>query len=107
MVTVSTTMDHMITLNLIDLKSISILQEIAPSPDGMNQFFLLAGVNFISQIINIDVNDIGAGIKINIPDMLGNHGSGYHCTCIAHEVFQKRVFSHGQNYFLAGSGNPV
>ena len=77
-------------------KHVLLFKKITFTAHGMDHFILKTAVNFIAQVIDIDINDIGEGVKINVPYMLGYHGAGDDIAGIAHQIFQQRVFLDGQ-----------
>ena len=51
------------------------LQHIAATPDRMDQLFRSTSVDFVPQVVDIDVDDIRKRVEVLIPHVLGNHGS--------------------------------
>jgi hypothetical protein len=58
----------------------------------MNEFCFMATIDLISQVTDIDIYHVGKGVEVDVPDMLGNHGTGHYAACIPHEVFQQGIF---------------
>ena len=61
----------------------------------MDKLLLLILVDFVSEIIDIHVNHIGESVKIDVPDVFGNHGAGDDRSGISHEKLQKRILLGG------------
>ena len=47
-------------------------------------------------MIDINVDDIGEGIEVIIPDMLRDHRASQYLTLVAKEIFEEAVFLAGQ-----------
>ena len=50
----------------------------------MDQFFFVALVDLLSEIIDLNINNIGISVEIIIPNMFGNHSSGYRVADVEH-----------------------
>src|ERR1700757_1101867 len=73
----------------------------------MDQRIGLADVDFPANAADIDIDDIGRWIKMEIPHVLQEHGSRYHLTDIASQILQQFELSRQQFDFLASSaGDP-
>jgi hypothetical protein len=55
----------------------------------MDQRVGLADVNFPANAADIDIDDIGRWIKVQIPYVLQKHGSRDHLTDIASQILQQ------------------
>src|SRR5262249_53507745 len=62
----------------------------------VQQLRLPAGVDFLSQVVDVDLNDIGRGIEIIIPHVLGITGSGKDAARVAHKIVEERELAGGQ-----------
>src|SRR6266516_4723738 len=83
----------------IDLKnneSILLFKDVAYPPYGMDEFLVRVAVNFLAEIVHVNIDDVGESIEGIIPYMVGNHGSGQDLVRIAHEVLQQPVFLGGE-----------
>src|SRR6266540_3591000 len=79
----------------IDLKnneSILLFEDVSDPPYSMNEFGFSVTIDFLAQIVDVDVDNVGEGVKGIVPDMIGDHGSGQHLVRVAHKIFQKAVF---------------
>src|SRR4030081_2345664 len=73
----------------------------------MDQRIGLLAVDFAAHPPNIDVNNIGRGIEMKIPDVLQQHGPGYHAAFVADQILQQLEFPGQQKNVLAASaGGP-
>ena len=57
-------------------------KNITNSPDGMNQFLAKSIIYFITQVINVDVNNVSSSVKLISPYMFGNQGTGQNLSFI-------------------------
>ena len=64
------------------------LQHIPATANGMDQFFGSASIDFIPEVVHIDIDDVGEGIEVLIPHVFGDHGSGEHSAGMAHQIFE-------------------
>src|SRR6516225_3846801 len=62
---------------------------IPDSADSMNQRIGLLAVDLAANAADIDVNDIGRGIEVNVPDMLQQHRAGNNAIFVANEIFEQ------------------
>jgi hypothetical protein len=58
----------------------------------MEQFWLKILVNLVPEMGNVDVNKIGRGIEVVIPDLFRDHSPGDDLARVSHEEFKKGVF---------------
>jgi hypothetical protein len=72
----------------------------------MDQRIGLAAVDLTANPADIDVDDIGHRIKMQIPDMLQKHRMGNHLVYIAGEVFEQlKLPGHQLDFAAAPSGD--
>src|SRR6516225_763669 len=64
--------------------------------NGVNQRIGLAAVDFAAHPPDIDVDDIGRWVEVEIPDMLQQHRAGNHFADIANQVLEKLKFPRQQ-----------
>ena len=57
----------------------------------MNQFHLEVLIHFLSQIVDIDIDEIGARIKMGVPDLFGDFHSAHHPFGILHQINWKAL----------------
>jgi hypothetical protein len=71
----------------------------------MEEFFLVPVVDFTPEMIDVDVDDVRAGIEIVTPDMFRNYRPGQNAVEIPHEIFEEGVFPPRQvDYFFTAAG---
>src|SRR5712671_3050710 len=79
-------------------------------PDTANrvdQRIGLLAVDLAADAPDIDVDDIGRGIEMKIPDVLQQHCPGYDAAFVAHQILQKLEFPRKKKNVLAASaGGP-
>src|SRR5215471_11232306 len=64
-------------------------EAISDAANRMDQRIGLLVVDLAAQTADIDVDDIGRRIEIEIPDVLQHHGPRHHPAFVAHEIFQQ------------------
>ena len=62
-------------------------------------------VDLGAQAGNMDVDDIGLGIEMIIPDILQKHGAGDDVTSIAHQIFKQLELAGLEKNRLPGAGD--
>src|SRR5438270_4360558 len=65
---------------------------VADAADGVNELFGCVRVDFLAQMVDHDVNDVGARIKVIPPRILRDQGAAHHATGMPHQVLKHRVF---------------
>jgi hypothetical protein len=58
---------------------------IAHTSDRANQWMVITGIYFPTQLVNIDVDDVGHGVEIELPHLLDNRGSRHWLSRVAHQ----------------------
>src|SRR6267154_1312989 len=66
---------------------------ISNSTNGMDQRVGLLAVDLAADAAEIDVDDVGRRIEMQIPDMLQKHGTGNDLTLIANQIFENLEFT--------------
>ena len=69
-----------------------LLRSTEAEPDaanGMDQRIGLTVVDFAANAADININDIGGRVEVQIPHMLQKHGSRDHLAYVANEIFQQ------------------
>src|SRR5262252_31111 len=75
--------------------------------NGVNQRVGLAAVDFAAHPPDIDVDDIGRWVEVEIPDMLQQHRAGNHLADIANQILEKLKFPRQQlDLAAAPADNP-
>jgi hypothetical protein len=59
---------------------------IPDSANRMNERICLLAVDLATRTADIDIDDAGGGIEIQIPDMLQKHGARHHLAGIADQI---------------------
>ena len=85
-----------VSLERIELSGISCFHDVTYATQGMQQFFRMALVDLLSEVVDVDINDIRKCIKIIVPHMLGNHGPGQHLALVAHKILEEAIFFAGK-----------
>ena len=82
--------------------NLPLLKDVTDPANGMNQLIGEVTINFLAQIVDVYIDDIGEGVKVIIPDMLSDHGPCQGRLRIAHEELQQSIFLGRQiNFFVA------
>src|SRR5258707_15707430 len=81
------------SLNVDDVRVLARSTETVPdTAHRVDQRIGLLAVDFATHAPDIDVDDICRGIEMEIPDVLQQHGPGYHAAFVANQIFQKLEF---------------
>src|ERR1700686_3482442 len=96
------------TLKVDDVKVLARSTETVPdTANRMDQRIGLQAVDFATHPPDIDVDDIGRGIEMKIPDVLQQHCPGHDAALVAHQILQKLEFPRQQkNVLAAPAGGP-
>src|SRR4030088_3077103 len=96
------------SLKVDDVKVLARSTETVPdAANRMDQRISLLAVDFATHAPDIDVDDICRGIEMEIPDVLQQHGPGYHAAFVANQIFQKLEFpGKKKNGLAAPAGGP-
>lgn len=65
---------------------------IANASNGANKWAVIAGVDFAAEIVDVDIHDIGHGVKIEFPHLLDDRGARNGLAFMAHEEFEEGEF---------------
>ena len=57
-------------------------------------------IDFLSQMVDINIDHVGKGVKIIIPNMFGDHRSRQHLPLVSQEIFEQAVFFSREFNFL-------
>ena len=68
------------------------IQHVSDSAHGVDHFYRKFVVDFAAQMADIDVDDIGQAIVIDIPNMLDDHGAAEWSAAVAHHVLEDAEF---------------
>src|SRR6266851_2937022 len=96
------------SLNVDDVRVLARSTETVPdTAHRVDQRIGLLAVDFATHAPDIDVDDICRGIEMEIPDVLQQHGPGYHAAFVANQIFQKLEFpGKKENGLAAPAGGP-
>src|SRR3981189_398482 len=96
------------TLKVDDVKVLARSTETVPdTANRMDQRIGLLAIDLATHAPDIDVDDIGRGIEMEIPDVLQQHRPGYHAAFVANQIFQQLEFPREEkNRLAAPAGGP-
>src|SRR5260370_6382074 len=96
------------TLKVDDVRVLVRSTERVPdAANRMDQRIGLLAVDLGADAPDIDVDDICRGIEMKIPDVLQQHGAGYHTAFVANQILEKLEFPRKQKNILAApAGGP-
>src|SRR5262249_50005070 len=64
-------------------------KNIARTPNSVDQLRLAFQTDFGTKLTHMGLDDLCFGIKMEVPDPLEQHCSGYHAVRIAHQIFKQ------------------
>jgi hypothetical protein len=79
---------------------------VAGAADGLDELAVSrssAAIEFAADIVDIDVDDVGAGIGLELPDVGEQFGAGDVLAAAEHEVLEEGEFFGGEAYFAAAA----
>src|SRR6266481_8532929 len=81
-------------------------EHVAGAALGVQQRSLPGRINLAAQAIDIDFDQIGEGIEVFVPNVLGNFSAADDASGVADEIFEQRIFLVGKrNAAIATSGD--
>src|SRR5436853_7511922 len=86
---------------------IVVRQPVAHSPDGVNQRGRKLFVDFVAQVLYVDVNDIGDVVEVNIPDVLDDVGAGNCAARVPQQELQQGEFLGRKLNLAAAASDPA
>src|SRR6266702_1269448 len=88
--------------NVDDLRVLARSTETVPdAANRMDQRIGLLAVDLATHTSDIDIDDVGRGIEMKVPDVLQQHGPGYDAAFVAHEILQQLKFPGEKQDILA------
>src|SRR5947209_4820529 len=69
---------------------------IPDTADCMDERIGVLAVDLAAQASNIDVDDVGRGIEMEIPHVLQQHGARHDIAFVAHQIFEELEFARKQ-----------
>src|SRR5919198_5021088 len=76
-------------------------EAISDAADGVDQRIGLGVVDLAADAADIDVDDVGGGVKMQVPDMLQQHRPGNDAALVADEIFEQLELAWQQRNFAA------
>ena len=80
---------------------------IAYAANGSNESAVVSGIHLAAKIIDVHVDDVGHGIKIEFPDLLDNSGAGNGLALVAHQEFKQSKFLWAEIDVVASAAHGV
>src|SRR5579872_1244591 len=71
--------------------------------DGVYQRIAVMIVDLAAHAADIDVDDVGGRVEIQVPDVLQQHRAWHHLALVAHQIFQHLEFARQQFDLFAGA----
>ena len=81
------------------------LQHVSLSEKGVDQFGLETFVDLVAQIVYVNLDHVGTGVEIDIPDFFGDFRFGQHAPGVAHKKFEQGKFPGREQNFLSASAD--
>src|SRR5262245_65568583 len=92
------------SLNVEDVRvSARSTEAIPDAANGVDQRIGLLVVQLAADASDIDIDDVGRGIEMKVPDMLKQHGPRYHAALIAYQILEQLEFAGQQRDLLAAA----
>src|SRR5579863_3968798 len=89
-------------LNVEDRKALARSTDAKPdAANGVDQRVSLLAVHFAADAADINVDDVGRGIEVQIPDMLQEHRPRHHVALVADQIFEHLELARQQLDFPA------
>src|ERR1700736_2996945 len=84
-------------LNVEDRNALARSTDTKPdAANGVDQRISLLAVDLAAHATDIDVDDVGRGIEMQIPDMLQQHRPRHHVALVADQIFKHLEFARQQ-----------
>src|SRR5690606_32432509 len=80
---------------------------VARTAHRMKKRLLEALLDLAAQPGNVDIDDIGLGIKVIVPDILEQHGARHHLPGMTHQIFEQTELARLEGDFLPVPCNAV
>src|SRR2546423_6610088 len=78
-------------------------EAISDAANGVDQWIGLGIVDLAADTSDIDVDDVGRGIEMQVPDMLEQHRARDHAAFVAHEIFEQLELARQQRNLAAAA----
>src|SRR6185295_17367606 len=76
--------------------AISAPHDVAHAAHGVHQLFGVPRDDLLAQPVDDHIDDVGPGVEVIVPGVLGDQGPGHHSARVPHQVLQHRVFFGGE-----------
>src|ERR1051325_2445771 len=83
-------------IDLNRLTTLVVFQDVSATQDRMEKFRLKPVVDLAAKVVDINVDDVRAGIEVVMPDMLREDGAREDPVDVSHEILQERELLAGQ-----------
>src|SRR5260370_30299399 len=80
---------------------------VADAANRSNQHAVVSGIALAAKIVDVHVDDVGHGIKIEFPDLFDNGGAGNGVSFVAHQEFKQREFLRAEIDVVAFAADSV
>jgi len=84
-----------------------VFEDISDSFHRMKKLGFEVFVDFIPQMRDMDIDDIGRCVKMEVKDLFRDHGPGDDLAWVSHEKFKESIFFGGEFNLHPVSKNPV
>src|SRR5258707_1380381 len=64
-------------------------KSVTSTTQGLDQSAASGMLELLPQAVDVDLNKVGLGAKLKVPNVLGDHGLRHHTSRIAHQVFEQ------------------
>jgi hypothetical protein len=81
-------------------------ENVSHTPNGTNQLGAVPHVHFVSNVLDIDVHEIGVCVVRSLPNVFHDHGPADRLPGVHHQVFEKRELFRGQVDLSPGPLDP-
>src|SRR5882762_2670369 len=86
-----------LTRMLLNIREVGNLgrEHVTLAPSGVDQRLLRAVINLPAETLYIDVDDVGKGIEVLVPNVFGNLGATQDLTLVKHQQLEQGIFLRG------------
>src|SRR6266852_349993 len=98
-----------LTRMLLNIREVGNLrrQHIAFAASRVNQWLARAVINLPAETLYIDIYDVGKGIEVLVPNVLGNLGATQDLTLMKHQQREQGIFLRGEFNDVSAAGRRV
>jgi hypothetical protein len=69
---------------------------VAYAADGFEEFFFFWGIDFFSEALHVDIDEVATGVEVVVPDLFIDLDAGEDAAGGAHEEFEEGEFAGGE-----------